>query len=172
MKQQTKQKIKAGLLTGIMGVATVVAPLAFTACDNGTTPQQQLDGSESQKSGYTVSGMTNAIDIIKEIGVTDAQMMGVLTSISNIYQIQGWIDLCKDNFENGMITKISIVPGSELTKNGTVLKIGCLNIPDDIDEFMVEIAYGVITLNKSNAIKLAKQLDGTRRCLPLLFFSA
>lgn len=124
---------------GLFGIACT-----FVACDNrnGTNTEIDIDGSKTEKTGYTIPGMTTSIVVIKEIGVTDVQMTNVLDNISQIYQQNGWITICKTGFEDGRITQIRIVSGNGLIKDGTILKIGYQNIKDDIDNFMGDVAVG------------------------------
>ena len=176
MKQATKKAIvrkgKALFLTSAMGLVTVMTPLTFTACPNQTNDKNEIDLSDGiydtkhyNGSGVGMGTLTggNEIKIIKKPGVTNTQMTTILGYISNIYASTGWNSYNKNDFENGMVTEIQIVEGSELTKNGTVLKIGCQNTQSDIDEFMNDVADGIVFFQtKTNGIKLAKQFDTSK----------
>ena len=119
-KKNNNIKGKALFLTGVMTVASLF-PILFTAtaCKNPTN-QEQLDGSEVQKDGYTISGVSASI--IKEVGVTDAEMAIALENLKQAYNSMSG-DL-KDNFNGVISNEIRITQTAGISKTADVLTIG------------------------------------------------
>ena len=119
-KKEISRKIKAGFLAGAMGFATVLTPMTFTACP--TNKEQEKNGSEEQKGGYTIPGVSASI--IKEIGVTDAEMTIILEHLTQAYN--GMSNGFKNNFNEVINFEIRVIAGSGVTHDAVnkVLKIG------------------------------------------------
>ena len=145
---------KKFILLAFIGFFCIV--VAFNSCDNGN--ETKIDGSEVQKTytGTEVPGMKNSMIIIKDVGVTDVQMTGILNELKRIYNDSGW-SAFQNDFEI-VVLEIRVKSGNAVpVRNGTTFEITCNDSISNIEPIMVNIALGFAKHfdSSKNTVRLA-----------------
>ena len=169
MKQQTKKAIarkgKALLLTGAMGLATVMAPLTFTACDNGTTTYTPPPPAGHTWTGYACAQLPMPVEHRDD--VTVAQMNTFINTLVAAYEDVNWTFLPGEKaIFDSRVDKIEIIPTGNPNYQGRVLTIGLDCSTPIILNYMIDIAeYVVFLQTKENSVKLAKEFDTVKEAV-------
>ena len=140
------KKITCMSLNLILAAGLIFVTAMFTTgCgddDNKTTPAQTR----------VQHGTFGSIPVWHEVGVSDTDMDKIWGYLEGLQADQDWIDDGNTALLESQLDEIQVHPGSDLIKDGRILKIGTENVRSSIVNYMVDIAYGLVATNRKNIL--------------------
>ena len=155
MKEKTK-KITSVLLSPVLAAGMYLgkaAPVAVTALTLTKCGDSNSSEDEQTREQY---GTFGSIPVWQEVGVSDADMDKIWGYLETIKADFDWINDGNTALLEAVLAggEIQIHPGSALTRDGNILKIGAANDIGAIGLYMSKVAKGLALLNQKNILPL------------------
>lgn len=146
--ESNNKKAGAGLSLLLISALTLATLPMMVACGD--------DGKEEQ--GEQAYGTIDGIKVYIDAGVAD-----MTTAFTNVTTAYSWLTPGTENtvFLN-KIKEIRIKPGMGLSRNGTVLTIGCDETDLDINAYMIDIVNNIAKAKSISPSEYANSLGSTK----------